>query len=145
MALQFYIHESFLGSLTCISSYVLVVYKPLRVYSSLIIRGCNYQGIRKRQEKPQEILTPVSVLLRFISVLLLSNIFLRAQQELPPSRILSVLFFYRISIIYQSSCFKSLVVFTISKVFFFTINIKRGGMLARLAYYYIGRTGIVFR
>ena len=29
MALQFYIHKSFIGSLTCISSYVLVVYKPL--------------------------------------------------------------------------------------------------------------------
>jgi len=30
-------------------------------------------------------------------------------------------------------------------VVFFTIDIKRGSMLARLAYYYIGRIGVVFR
>ena len=46
---------------------------------------------------------------------------------------------------YQFSYFKSLTIFTISKVFFFTINAKRGSMLIRLAYCYIGRIGIVFR
>jgi len=30
-------------------------------------------------------------------------------------------------------------------VIFFIINAKRGGMLARLAYYYTGRAGVVFR
>ena len=92
---------------------------------------------------------PIPILLQFTSVLLLSNIFLlKAQQELPPFRILFVLFFHTIfstSTIYQFSCFKGLAVFIISKVTFFTINIKRGSMLAKLACYYTGKTGVVFR
>ena len=46
---------------------------------------------------------------------------------------------------YQFSYFKRLTVFASSKVFFFTINAKRGSMFAGLAYCITARTGVVFR